>query len=311
MGVSHLNGWRALEAVLRCGSVTAAAAELGVTPAAAGAQLRGLEDRLGQRLFRRMPGGLVALEPTLAEAATLTAAFEAIAGVQTRLSGPGDAQTVSIAVTQTFAETWLPHHMSDLFARHGGIDLRLDTSWDVVDLAEGRHDFAIRYMEAPGDELNEITLLPSGVVPVCTPEFAARYGLVPGLRDLRGVPIVEMEVPTSDPDWLDWTGWAARCGVRLPAASEAPKVAVSGSGVRIARSGFGLVLGGMSEVLHSLVAGALVMPLGAEVGVPGRYAHRLIWRADRRLGRVQASVRDWIAESAAVDRVVMGEVFGV
>ena len=34
MQLSHLRGWRALEAVLRLGSVNAAADDLGVTPAA-------------------------------------------------------------------------------------------------------------------------------------------------------------------------------------------------------------------------------------------------------------------------------------
>ena len=42
MRVSQLNGWRALEAVLRLGSVTAAAGELGVTTAAVGSQIRAL-----------------------------------------------------------------------------------------------------------------------------------------------------------------------------------------------------------------------------------------------------------------------------
>ena len=45
MQLTHLNGWRAVEAVCRLGTIARAADELGVTRAAVAAQLRGLEDR--------------------------------------------------------------------------------------------------------------------------------------------------------------------------------------------------------------------------------------------------------------------------
>ena len=55
MKLSHLNGLRALEAALRTGTFSAAADELGVTVAAIGQQLRGLEDYLGLRLLIGCP----------------------------------------------------------------------------------------------------------------------------------------------------------------------------------------------------------------------------------------------------------------
>ncbi|WP_172430162.1 helix-turn-helix domain-containing protein [Mameliella alba] len=55
MPLSHLNAWRAVDAVLSEGSVARAAGELGVTQAAVSAQIRRLEERLGRTLFRRPP----------------------------------------------------------------------------------------------------------------------------------------------------------------------------------------------------------------------------------------------------------------
>ena len=49
----YLNGLRAFEAASRCGSFTAAAAELHVTQAAVSQRVQLLEGRLGFALFRR------------------------------------------------------------------------------------------------------------------------------------------------------------------------------------------------------------------------------------------------------------------
>ena len=170
-------------------------------------------------------------------------------------------------------------------------------------------------MGHPDADHGAIDLMPSGVVRVCTPDFAVRYGLGPQTRSLAGVPLIRIAVPTSDPDWADWPEWSRRTAVPIeePGASPAPvpQVALSGSSLRLARSGIGLVLGGLSEVLHAVNDGALVMPLGRPSVVPARYWHRLIWLKDRRLGPDQRAVRDWIAEHAAADRTRMRRIFGV
>src|SRR4051812_24026469 len=69
-----LNALRAFEASARHLSFTRAADELSVTQAAISQQVRGLEERLGVSLFRRLPRGLalsdegLALLPVLADA---------------------------------------------------------------------------------------------------------------------------------------------------------------------------------------------------------------------------------------------------
>ena len=309
--MDHLNAWRAVEAVMRTGSVSAAAQESGVTNAAVAAQIRRLEDRLGRTLFRRLPGGLEPVDALVDHAQTLSGAFAAIGAVQEDLHEQIRSRRVSLTVTTTFAETWLPHHLPDLYARVGAIDLRLDTTWQVVDLARSDVHFAIRFMADPDPGIEARPLMPSGVTPVCTPEFAERYDLHPGRRDLRGVPLVHIDVQTSYPDWHDWSGWSRCTGIALGPHTEAPQFVLEASGTRIARSGIGLVLGGLSDVLHAVASGQLVFPFGAEAVVPASYWHRIAWRQGRRFGPVQRQVRDWIIERAAQDRDLMKEVFGV
>lgn len=315
MRLSHLNSWRALESVLRRGSVTSAAKELGVSPAAVTSQIRTLERRLDRMLFERVPGGLVPFDDVRQAGARLTQGLSFLEDVQSELSGATASRQVALTVTQTFAETVLPRHLPELFAHNEAVDIRLETTWDVVDLHRSEMHFAIRFMGPIEESHQGIDLMPSGVVPACTPEFAQRYGLNPETRSLAEVPLIRIDVPTSDPDWVNWSEWSQRTAVPIkatePDRAPLPQVALSGSGLKLARSGIGLVLGGLSEILYAVEDGSLVFPLGHRSIVPSSYWHRLIWLKERRLGPAQQSVRDWVEGFAARDRERMDNLFGV
>lgn len=309
MTVLLLNGWRAVDAVLRNGTVAAAADELGVTTAAVGSQLRSVEQRIGRPLFDRQPGGVRPTAELLAVADRIASAFATLASVQNELTAQADPRRLSVTVTRTFAEFWLPRHLPSFFAKMGNVDLRMDTRWEVVDLGEGGFDFAIRYMGEPDPELEAEPLLPSGVVPVCTPEFAQRYDLSADKPSLRNVPIVNIRVPTSDPDWCDWDEWCKRTGVPGPGGRYSQSFTLTGSGLRIAQSGTGLVLGGLSETFNAVADGRLILPFGAGSVIKGAYWHRLVWLKNRQLGKMQRSFRDWAIARAEEDRAVLERVF--
>src|SRR5258708_12316771 len=71
-----LNALRAFEAAARHLSFTAAAAELNVTQAAISHQIRGLEERLGLKLFRRVGRGLLLTDAAHAYLPEIGAAFD-------------------------------------------------------------------------------------------------------------------------------------------------------------------------------------------------------------------------------------------
>ena len=74
-----LNALRAFEASARHLSFTRAAIELCVTQAAISHQVKGLEQRLGTQLFRRLPRGLALTDEGLALLPALGDSFDRIA----------------------------------------------------------------------------------------------------------------------------------------------------------------------------------------------------------------------------------------
>ena len=95
-----LNGLRAFEAAARHLSFTRAADELNVTQTAISHQIRALEERLGVRLFRRLPRGLVLTEEAQLYLPPVRDAFDQIAAATERLNRE---QTGGVLTVSTLA----------------------------------------------------------------------------------------------------------------------------------------------------------------------------------------------------------------
>src|SRR3954453_12814749 len=128
-----LSAIRVFEAAARLGSFTRAAGELGMTQAAVSWQVKALERRLDQPLFRRLPRE-VALTPAgerLARAAT--EAMTALRGAVSDISDQGEG-VLAVTTMQTFAERWLAGRIGGFQVTHPKIAVRVDTTSHVVDL---------------------------------------------------------------------------------------------------------------------------------------------------------------------------------
>ncbi len=130
-----LNALRAFEAAARHLNLSRAAIELCVTQAALSHQIRGLEDRLGVKLFRRVPRGLVLTDEGLALVPVLTRSFDGIADVLDRFADGRFRETLAVGVVGSFAVSWLMPRLADFERRYPTIDLRIFVNNNRVDLA--------------------------------------------------------------------------------------------------------------------------------------------------------------------------------
>lgn len=169
------------------GSLSAAAARLGVTVPAVSKLLASLERSLGARLFERSVRGL-ALTPAGEEylsacqsvIETLTAADDSVGRARTQLAGP-----VALAIQNVLAQHCLAPALGRFHARHPGIRL------DVRDFATGREAdvegadlrVALVWDEQP-DQVVRVLARPRLVV-CAAPTYWARHGTPVQPRDLE------------------------------------------------------------------------------------------------------------------------------
>jgi DNA-binding transcriptional LysR family regulator len=138
--------FRAFLAVLRDGTLSGAARELGLTQPTLGRQIAELERRLGTALFVRSPRGLVptdAARDIAPHAETMAAA----AGSMMRAASGGASEAagiVRITASEIIGAEVLPSLLAGFRRANPGVTVELVLSNRVEDLLRGEADIAVR-----------------------------------------------------------------------------------------------------------------------------------------------------------------------
>ncbi len=281
-----LNALRAFEASARHLSFTRAAIELCVTQAAISHQVKGLEDRLGTPLFRRLPRGLALTDEGQALLPALEDSFDRIAELVEGIASGSAAQLLSVAAVGTFATGWLLPRLPAFHTAHPRIDLRLFTNNNRVDLAGEGLDYAIRFGAGAWHGTEALPLIETPLTPLCSPARAA------GLRDpadLLGQPLLRSY--RAD----EWPRWFAAAGLAAPTL-RGPVFDTSLALAEAAAQGHGIALAPPAMLRRWLDTGTLVRPFAHQV-VTGRYwLTRLQTRAE---SPAMAAFREWLTAEIA------------
>lgn len=288
-----LSAIRVFEAAARLKSFTRAAEELGITQAAVSWQVKALERRLAQPLFRRLPRE-VALTPAGERLAR--AASDAVGLLRTALNdltetGEG---VLAISTLQSLATQWLAPRLGGFQLAHPNIAVRLETSSRVIDLTREPIDLALRGGSGDWPGLETHRMFSSQGTPVCTPGLRDRLGGLARPEDLLEAPRIGNEG-----EWAEWFEAAgveppkARSGgLRLEADLQAIEVAsaIAGQGVALA-----------SPILFAdeIARGQLVRLFDTVIHF-GR-GYWLAYPAERRRSPKIAAFRDWLLGVLAED----------
>lgn len=203
-----LTAIRVFEAASRHGSFTHAAVELGMTQAAVSYQIKLLEDRVGQPVFRRHARG-VSLTPAGAQlAARAGEALEILRLAFAEVRQQTD-ETLVISVLATFATQILAPRLGNFQISHPGISTRVDVDHRMADLQAGEASVAIRAGHGRWPGLRADFLTRAEYTPMISPAFVARFGAPGDPSDLLSVPLV-------DADDSGWADWFADAGLRAP-----------------------------------------------------------------------------------------------
>ena len=147
-------------AVVRQGTLGAAAQGLGVNYTTVARRITRAETALGQKLFERLTEGYRPTEFGLLAARHgeqmeqhQNALIRQVQGCDDTLRGP-----LVITAPQILLQLHLVHVIDRFCTRHPEVDLRVDAANDLVNLGRRRADLAIRISASPGDSLTGLRL---------------------------------------------------------------------------------------------------------------------------------------------------------
>ncbi|WP_424810584.1 LysR family transcriptional regulator [Roseococcus sp. YIM B11640] len=154
--LAHSLDWsllRAFVAVIRHGSLSAAARALRLTQPTLGRQVRALEEQLGEALFDRLPSGLRPNARAMALLAQAEAMDQAAAELSTALAGNPDAPsgTVRLSSSEIIGTRVLVPILGDLAISHPEIEIELSISNTYENLLRRDADIAVR-LDRPAQE---------------------------------------------------------------------------------------------------------------------------------------------------------------
>ena len=284
-GQLPLNALRAFEASARHLNFTRAAVELCVSQGAVSQQVAGLEQRLGVRLFHRLPRGLALTDEGQDLVPVVTDAFDRIGGTLGRLADGQLREVLNLGVVGTFATGWLFDRLDGFARALPHIDLRIMTNNNRVDLAgEGLH-LAIRFGDGAWHGTHAEPIMEAPLTPLCSPALAARLTDASSLRH-------EMLLRSYRSD--EWPRWFDAAGAPCPPL-HGPVFDSSTAMVSAASSGFGVALAPSAMFGRELAAERLVAPFAASVTTGRYWLTRLHSRGET---AAMGAFREWLRAEA-------------
>jgi LysR family transcriptional regulator, glycine cleavage system transcriptional activator len=271
-----LNALRAFESAARQGSYVAAAAELGVSPAAVSQQIRNLETFLGKTLFTRFNNRVVLTDAGQAVFSGANEAFQSIAALtQQVLTGVTPSRLV-ISALPSIAWRWLAPQLSRFVGRHPAFRFELRVEDDPVDFSRHGIDLRLCYGTSLYPDLQLTQLRHDATLPLCSPDYLARNPDAQSLG-LAAVPdhdLIHTDWGPSFGSHPTWQSWFALSGSRRVAVSGF-RVGMSALALDLARDGVGVALGQRMLAEEELAQGRLVAL--SELAIPLGHPYCLVY----------------------------------
>ncbi len=261
-----LNGLRTFEAAARHLSFVKAAEELHVTPAAVSHQIKGLEEFLGVRLFRRLTRGLLLTEAGQSALPQLKDGFDRLDGAIELLRKNDRGGALTISVGPAFASKWLVPRLEQFGVSHPEIDLRISSSLAVVDFRRESFDAAIRFGGGRYPDLTSIELFEEWVAPMCSQRLVEGDRSLRAPEDLKNYILLHDDSIGFEPTAPTWKSWLEAAGVEGIDPRRGPRFSHPDHALQAAIDGAGVVLGWRCLAASDLAAGRLIEPL--ELALP-------------------------------------------
>lgn len=286
-----LNALRAFEAAGRLESLTDAAAELNVTPAAVGHQVKALENHFELTLFERRYRSIVLTEKGRLLLAGLTDGFDRLAESVDAFTVLEDRRTLMITSCTSFASRWLVPRLDKFHSLHPDIDVRLDATQRLVDLRHDEFDMGIRFGPGKWEGLNADYLMDEEFIPVASPDLLL-HKPVNTPADLSKHTLLHSN-DSPGPD-LDWASWLQAAEVEGVDPERGIRYNIESMAIQAALDGHGIALVSNILVESDIKAGRLVRLFDLGLHAGSDVAYYLAYNPSRIRHPRVAAFRAWI-----------------
>ena len=254
-------------------------------------QIKALETRFGAQLLERGNRDIKLSPSGLRLFAGIAPGFEqietAVQLMDDRRPGP---RSLVVSTTPSFAACWLAPRLGRFTAQHPGIEVRIETSIQLADMARSKVDVAIRHGSGRYPDLDATLFFAPHLVVIASPSLLVQ-GRLSRPSDCLRYPLLQ------DRDRTDWALWFEAHGIRpTPAAAKGPSYADDALLIEAAGAGQGLAVVRDIYAARALDAGDIMLALDAPVPTPARYF--LVAQPEKMTVPKIAAFRQWIMSEA-------------
>lgn len=303
----NLKATEYFEAVARLGTVTKAAAELGLSPSAVSQQIRLLETQFGVKLFRREKRRLVLTLDGDRLFQTTTQVFGALRNARSAIGRQREMRSLTIRVSPSFGVRWLGPRVASFAGANPEWNIRIDATPDFSAFETEAVDFDLRYGLGGWAGLTDICLMNDLVLPMCSPDYLERLraqadDTVGQLGNARLIDSVKT--------LFRWDIWLASNRIDVRDVTYPFRFDRSSMAIEMAKRGGGVALDSAMLCLSELKQGDLV-PFAPQFPVvdfpaywfvcPPRHLNRRIVKrfsewVTTEAGQHEAEVRDYLSD---------------
>jgi len=288
--VVPLKGLQAFEAVGRCGSVSAAALELKVSPGAISQQIRKIESFLGVTLLERNGRTVELTQWGRLYHQEISKGFEQFAVAEQVLERARNENALVLSALSSVVNKWIGRRIFDWQALHPNAHIRIVGRDKEPHMGFDDIDFRISYGSDVLQHEHYMELFRDWVVPACSP--ALIKGKTPSAAQLLQYPLLHVEWERHFTPYPSWLEFAAKTGAALEETAAGLSFTLSSSAIDAAVNKRGVALAQMSMIADELEAQTLIIPV--DIRIPLRESYFLAWdRAalEKPHGR---QFRDWL-----------------
>jgi LysR family glycine cleavage system transcriptional activator len=285
-----LRAVRAFEAFARHGSVTAAAAELDITPSAVSHQLQLLETFVQTPLTARQGRALALTDEGRDYYRSISTAFSVLRSATGFVRDRTSLRQITISLIPLFGIGWFIPRLQTFLSANDDVDINVRYANHRNYLSDAA-DLSIRFGTGDWSGYTSTRLLSGALVPVCSIGFLKRYGPFRRAADLASVPLVH------DEDRSTWANWLQRGGAKQVTRTVGPLFEDGQLTLNAAQAGLGAALLREPLIGRELASGELVKLFDQELD-DGR-DYYLCRRADTELPDGAERLATWLLKTIA------------